>query len=134
MKKVILVLVTLVLAQTSNADVCQIKPRTDREAGDAQANLYRLAMGDQTVGVYTHEGFNYAMDLRNTLIEKGVCAKEAELENCSMRIEPKNLNPVQVFIGEKILLEYGTGHGVDPHSLDLAEDTIAMLKSAQVCK
>lgn len=136
MKKVILVLATLVLAQVSNADVCQIKPRTDFGAVDIGVNIYRLAKGDQTVGVYTYApvDFKYAVGLRDSLIEKGVCEKEVELENCSIRIEPKNLNPVQVFIGEKLLTVYGGTAGVDPYSLNVAAKTIAMLKSAEVCK
>ena len=136
MKKVILVLATLVLAQFSNADVCQIKTRTDAEAADIGINIYRLAKGDETVGVYTYApiDFKYAVNLRNSLIKKGVCEKETELETCSIRIEPKNTNPVEVFIGEKLLTVYGGGAGVEPYSLNVAAKTIAMLKSAHVCK
>ena len=136
MKKVILALTTLVLAQFSNADVCQIKPRMDRGAGDVSMNIYSLVKGSQTVGVYTYYeiDFQYAVSLRDSLIEKGLCEKEAVLETCSIRLEPTKPNPVELYIGENLLTVYGGLSGVDEYSLDVATKTIAMLKSAQVCK
>ena len=136
MKKVILVLVTLAFAQMAGADVCQIKPRTGKESADAGVNIYSLVKGDQIVGVYTHNeiDFQYAVSLRNSLIEKGICEQEIELESCSIRLEPTKPNPVEVFIGENLLVVYGGLSGVDPYSLNVASETISMLKTAQVCK
>ncbi len=136
MKNLFLVLAILVCGQFSNAEVCQIKPRIDRESADVGMNIYRLVKGAQTIGTYTfyEVDFMYAVSLRDTLIEKGLCEKEPVLEKCSIRIEPTKPNPVELYIGENLLNAYGSSSGVDEYALDVASKTVAMLKSAQVCQ
>lgn len=136
MKNAVLSLMTLALAQFSNADVCQIKPRMDREAGDVRMNIYSLVKGSHVYGNYSFYeiDFQYAVSERDSLIEKGLCEKEPVLEACSIRIEPTKPNPVEVYIGENLLTVYGGLSGVDQYSLDIASKTINMLKAAKACK
>ncbi len=130
--KNLLVILALGLSSIAFADTCQIKPNLNK---GLSINIYALKQGDRQIGAVTFYDvdFKSLVEIRDSLIEKGVCEAEQVLEKCSISIDTTSNNPVVVNIGSTMLNSYGGNSIVDLYSLDVAAKTIKMLQDAKVC-
>ncbi|MBC7421094.1 MAG: hypothetical protein H7328_10235 [Bdellovibrio sp.] len=132
MKKLLIAFV-FSLSSFAFADVCQIKP--NQNMGAALINIYALMKGEIQISASTFSRIDLEslVELRESLIEKGLCTAEVDLEKCSITLDVRSNNPVILNIGQTELERYGSTAGVDKYSLDVAANTIQSLQAKRIC-
>lgn len=90
-------------------------------------------LGDKQIDAATYYDvdFQTLVQIRDSLIAKGVCEAEPVLEKCSITIDTTSVNSTVVNIGNKQLMSF---YSIDSYGLVEAAKKIAMLQAANVCK